>query len=610
MAAVVGISKSAVSSADRQYPKLNLIIQLEPAHRVFLSNLGEVFRHTPPHPSWSCAQFWPDVFVASRLPWSGFLESALWHAVGLAALWVFSHVWLMKPELIAKNAFDRSEVFYYSPSEYLPPIDTGRAPAREGQKGEPEFAKQPIISVPSEADNRTQTIVTVPDLKLKQEIAVPNIVAWNQATPAAPIAATGPQRNLPNLEVLPVPPAPDVNQAGSRRITAPEADVVAPAPEVSGMATRQVASPRVAVVAPPPVIQGELRKFGEINIGHGVVAPAPQLPMPEQRTSAAAVLGIGAGSPVPPPPSLQSAGRPRSRQIGALAGENGQAVPPPPSIQGTGSSGGGRLIALGIHPSATPPPEGLQGNRRGRFAASPEGKAGAPGTPDVSAGSTAAGTAGGGGGKGNGGGGTAGGDSAAGIPAGIHVGAAPGTLASSPIGGSLKSSPSISHGSFGPLVADNRPMRVTVTPHGPTSSGRPPTEIERSIFHDRKSYSMILNMPNLNSVGGSWIIRFAEKVQSDAGADLTAPEATRKVDPGYPAELMRQNVHGTVILYAVIRSDGTVAGVRVLSSVDERLDHFARVALSHWQFRPAIKNGNAVDLEAVVTIPFRARNSF
>jgi len=168
----------------------------------------------------------------------------------------------------------------------------------------------------------------------------------------------------------------------------------------------------------------------------------------------------------------------------------------------------------------------------------------------------------------------------------------------------------MSHGSFGPLLADNRPMRVTVTPHGPTSSGRPPTEIERSIFHDRKSYSMILNMPNLNSVGGSWIIRFAEKVQSDAGADLTAPEATRKVDPGYPAELMRQNVHGTVILYAVIRSDGTVGGVRVLSSVDERLDQFARVALSHWQFRPAIKNGNAVDLEAVVTIPFRARNSF
>src|SRR6185369_8420382 len=110
-------------------------------------------------------------------------------------------------------------------------------------------------------------------------------------------------------------------------------------------------------------------------------------------------------------PSTAGAGGPRSRQIGALAGENGQAVPPPPSIQGTGSSGGGRLIALGIHPSATPPPEGLQGNRRGRFAASPEGKADAPGTPDISASSAAAQTEAGGGSKGSGGGGTAAGDS-------------------------------------------------------------------------------------------------------------------------------------------------------------------------------------------------------
>ena len=121
---------------------------------------------------------------------------------------------------------------------------------------------------------------------------------------------------------------------------------------------------------------------------------------------------------------------------------------------------------------------------------------------------------------------------------------------------------------------------------------------------------MILNMPNLNSAGGSWIIRFAEKSRSETDADLTAPQATRKVDPGYPTELMRQNVHGTVILYAVIRRDGSVGEVRVLSSVDERLDQFARTALSRWQFRPATKNGDPVDLEAVVTIPFQSKSSF
>jgi len=115
---------------------------------------------------------------------------------------------------------------------------------------------------------------------------------------------------------------------------------------------------------------------------------------------------------------------------------------------------------------------------------------------------------------------------------------------------------------------------------------------------------MSLNMPNLNSAGGSWIIRFAELRPNGPQGDLIAPVATQKVDPGYPIELMRQNVSGNVTLRAVIRSDGTVGDVTVLNSVDDRLDDYARSALSHWRFQPATKNGSAVDLEAVVTIPF------
>ena len=62
---------------------------------------------------------------------------------------------------------------------------------------------------------------------------------------------------------------------------------------------------------------------------------------------------------------------------------------------------------------------------------------------------------------------------------------------------------------------------------------------------------------------------------------------------------------GSVTLYAVIHSDGTVGDVKVLESPDERLDGFARSALLRWHFRPAMKNGVAVALEAVVRIPFQ-----
>jgi protein TonB len=81
--------------------------------------------------------------------------------------------------------------------------------------------------------------------------------------------------------------------------------------------------------------------------------------------------------------------------------------------------------------------------------------------------------------------------------------------------------------------------------------------------------------------------------------------ATRKVDPAYPMQLMRENVHGTVIVYAVIHADGSVGDVRVLRGADERLDRFATEAVSQWKFDPATKNGTPVDVEATFQIPFR-----
>ena len=79
-----------------------------------------------------------------------------------------------------------------------------------------------------------------------------------------------------------------------------------------------------------------------------------------------------------------------------------------------------------------------------------------------------------------------------------------------------------------------------------------------------------------------------------------------KVDPAYPTSLMQANVEGMVTLYAIIRADGSVDSVKVLRGVDDTLDENARVALSHWQFRPATRHGVAVDLEAVIQIPFAA----
>jgi protein TonB len=68
---------------------------------------------------------------------------------------------------------------------------------------------------------------------------------------------------------------------------------------------------------------------------------------------------------------------------------------------------------------------------------------------------------------------------------------------------------------------------------------------------------------------------------------------------------MKQNIQGTVILSAVIHSNGVVGDVRILRGVDDRLDQYASAALSRWRFRPATRNGDPVALQTVVMIPFR-----
>ena len=119
---------------------------------------------------------------------------------------------------------------------------------------------------------------------------------------------------------------------------------------------------------------------------------------------------------------------------------------------------------------------------------------------------------------------------------------------------------------------------------------------------------MTINMPNLTSAGGSWIIRFAELHQT-RGADLTAPVPEQKFDPAYPPDLMQARVEGRVILYAVIHADGTVGEVRVLQGIDDRLDENAKKAIARWHFRPATKNGSPIELEAVVQVPFAVKKS-
>jgi TonB family protein len=553
---------------------VKLLVEHDPASAEFRDGIRETLRAR------SSAQIrgrefdlWKDVFVEQKLPWERLLLSAVLHVVALNLVLLFSIAWLRQQRILESAPFDRSSVITYSPEEYLPPLDTGAAEAPKAQKGDPVYAKQPILSVPREADNHSQTIVAPPNLTLDHDVPLPNIVATGAIAPVVPlnaISSLASRTKAPEQQV--VAPAPEVDFARDRVTQAAlKSDIVPPPPEVTHGRAPGPTGPETAVIAPPPELTTPKGRVAQINVGPSTaVAPAPQLAMAEQHALYA--RGQGGGKDSLP--------------------ESATPVAPPPSVAGSAGSGGGqgRLIALNIHPvTPTGPVVVPGGNRRGSFEAGPRGKSGAAGTPDVAGSNSSANGSGQNGRNGS-------------LPAGLHVGPGPGASDAIARDGVSGEGDPGEVASAAPAVVGRRAASAI--------SDDKVTDVDRQVFGDRRLYGATLNMPNLNSSTGSWVMHFAELEPDPKQSELLQPLPTEKSDPGYPLELIRANVHGTVTLYAVIHADGGVDGIRVLNSPDDRLNGWAMSALAGWKFQPALRAGKPVAVEAVVEIPFRVRKGF
>ncbi|MGC2705550.1 MAG: energy transducer TonB, partial [Candidatus Acidiferrales bacterium] len=144
---------------------------------------------------------------------------------------------------------------------------------------------------------------------------------------------------------------------------------------------------------------------------------------------------------------------------------------------------------------------------------------------------------------------------------------------------------------------------------GSIDPGMPPERL----LSGPKVYSLHIDMPNLTSANGTnWIINFAQMEEGNPPyirpkGELTGLELVRKVDPKYPPDLIKERVDGEVVLYAIIRKNGSVDSIQVVHSIDPQLDRYAMEALSRWEFHPALRDGQPVDLEAIVHIPFHFR---
>ena len=350
----------------RVLPRPKLLLELEPGYRVFFGNLLDtlLFRAVPQLSTTSRpGKFWPDVFVDSEMPWWGFLESMLWHMLVVAGLWSISQGVALRNQPFQRPAPRRTYISYYRPSPTFP-VAAARAPSPEPSPGTRKAgSRQSALKVAREG--RRGEDPAAPSLKIGKK-GGPNLAGAGEALPEMPFSATRrPRLSVPAGPNALVAPPPEVYQVTGRRGGLPQAAVIAPPPDAGALSSRRgLGAPGVAVVEPPPSVQGALRRFGDVNIGHTeVVAPAPQLPMHEQRAGVEqAGLGGSATSVVPPPPSLQRSGTLYGGRSGSMASSGMPVVPPPPSVQEAGNMGRGRVGALSSNGvQIVPPPPSMEG---------------------------------------------------------------------------------------------------------------------------------------------------------------------------------------------------------------------------------------------------------
>lgn len=337
-----------------------------------------------------------------------------------------------------------------------------------------------------------------------------------------------------------------------------------------------------------PALQLTSKQLSSLRPKVPAAIAAASIAAPEiAQESQAGMINIASSPNAPRKPLLPVNPMSAPRALGRPAEANAAA---PEIARGDGARE--TLIALSAAPAPVAPPAIPAGNLSARVAISPDGRQ--PGAPPSPSGTSGHG------------------------PEGIFISGGA-TAKSGPVSGAAI-------GALAPGVGDALPAglapRATLAPR---ESKRLPTDGEANtqavpklgmaperVLGAKRVYTLHVNMPNLTSASGSWVLNFAElnetaPLGAAASADLGAPVPVRKVDPKYPPELRNSHVDGEVILYAIIRKDGSVDSIQLVHSVDPHLDANAMEALAQWKFVPAERHGEPVDLEAVVHIPFRSK---
>jgi len=480
------------------------------------------------------------------------------------------------------------KIIWYHLSEKLPDISPTDAPLDPRPPRATVKAKQTIVSGPKDQEGATQRIwMPAPEVATPKPLPLPNVIA------VAP----------PKIVKQFVAPE-DVMQRPKPATTLPEAPKVTAAVEAKPLALDASGpKPKPLVFTPPPTERMQrqaMLQLPEAPVTATVVEPnalpfeaAGARPQRKQYTQPG-----GARPRNDAPVALPNAPEIAAVTPNAAPGVKGiprTFVAPPSRPAATGGApsvasdapeistaatarGETSLAMVGLNPANMTEVPAPPGSRAAGFSAGPELRR---------TGST----------------GTAGGAALLGVP-GLMVRG----------GESDPRSTLVAAAGLAPTSRENLAAAAHTAAKSPPPPAAPAavpgatrvTEAPDPRLSGRVVYTVAIQMPNVTSFSGSWLVWFAEHepVPGAPAMEIKPPVPLHKVDPKYVAAAAAERIEGKVRLYGVIRKDGRVDGIALIQHVDVRLDRTAAEALGQWVFEPALRNGRPVEVDAVFEIPF------
>ncbi len=110
---------------------------------------------------------------------------------------------------------------------------------------------------------------------------------------------------------------------------------------------------------------------------------------------------------------------------------------------------------------------------------------------------------------------------------------------------------------------------------------------------------MLVPPPNATQMGSASFTHTAMEVP-----DVKEGSLINKQQPIYPIEAKQQHEAGIVLLQVFIGKDGKVHDLRVLASPADPLAAAAKEAVSHWEYKPYLLNGEPVEVDTLINVIF------